>query len=142
MTLEEIKTNLADINKILMTDINEYEKPNMQHNNLADLYVRKGNALSAMQPLSAEVYANAKGLFSEAVKTHLLSLRDMLEEKKITVTFITKIAEGNAKEEMVLMHEAERCTRNISHSLDFIRSCISHQKAEMEAARWNHGAVD
>ena len=95
--------------------------------------------LTSLQALATETYASVQFRKQEAIKIELDNqLRYELKNEKtkaIPPSVAKMRAESNAGELMALDVYAERLCRNISHSIDAVRTKISYIKQELNTLR-------
>lgn len=88
--------------------------------------------LTALQSSATYAYALAEQLYNEK----LASLVESNEYSKLTATDKKMIFAGKAKTEIYYLTMNERLIRNLSHSIEALRSILSWKKSELENARY------
>ncbi|GGH24830.1 hypothetical protein FAZ19_16145 [Sphingobacterium alkalisoli] len=88
--------------------------------------------LCALQGNASHAYALAEQLYNVKIS----ELVQKPEHAKLSATDKKMLFAGLAKEEIYYLSLNERYIRNLSHSIEALRSALSWKKAEMEQARY------
>lgn len=122
LSIEEITTQLSNINTLISQEISESDYPTM----LSYL-----NELSAWQGNSGKCVADAEYCYHDKLESVFDELNKSGNLKDIPATVLNNYAKAKCKEYLYLVKIAERYNRGITHRCDAIRSILSFAKAEM-----------
>lgn len=88
--------------------------------------------LSALQSNATHAYALAE----QAYNDRIAELVQKEEYKRLTATDKKMLFAGLAKEEIYLLTTCERHIKNLSYSIEALRSALSWKKTELEQSRY------
>jgi len=125
--LEKVKINLKAIREVLDRQVSNDDISGVT-DKLIDLIEISGTA-SYTEAVAKSIYESELGEVLE------LLIIDSNSEKMGRTNLLT-IAKGKISQYQSAVTYSERLGRNISHSLDALRSVLSLQKEEMNKAKW------
>ena len=120
-TLEEIESGCQEIQDTLKTTVSDD----------ANECVTFGIDLSVLLARSSKMIADAKFHKDEAVKNSIV--KEVGSSLGVPASILKMLIDASCKRENYLVNWCERLNASLTHSIDFLRTVISKQKAEMQS---------
>lgn len=95
--------------------------------------VNRGNDLAVWIARSGKLLADAKYHLDKKMKSEVMdTLREQARNQKVSSTAINKIIGSLCAEEQYIVNWSERTNRSATHQLEWCRSLMAKQRAEMQ----------